>query len=54
MIELLQRLFIGHVHHWEVVSRIEAWDQGGDRPKKLIWTQQCSICGKLHNHQILS
>lgn len=53
MLELLQRILIGHAHRWEVIERAEVWD-GGRMPDALILTQKCSICGKLHNHRVSS
>ena len=51
MLELIQRILIGHAHRWEVINRVEVWDTG-TMPDALILTQKCTIYGKLHNHRI--
>ena len=53
MIELLQRLFIGHVHHWKPFKQTIVQDPG-DVPEGIIITLQCEVCGKMKNHRIFN
>lgn len=52
MIELLYRLFIGHVHTYKIIDKhqIGSYKKASDAlPTRITETitQECSVCGKL-------
>lgn len=55
MLELLQRLFIGHAHKYIVKEQMmirNSTPSDGYAGKIII--QECEICGKLFNHRVMS
>jgi len=52
MIELLQRLFLGHSHKWTIHETMMVRNDGGDSYEGKIVVLQCEVCGKLKNHKI--
>jgi hypothetical protein len=51
MLEFLQKLFIGHVHKWEIIDSAIVYDgylvDDARRPKGTQYVLQCSHCGKI-------
>ena len=48
MLELLQKLFIGHSHIWEEEKTIaHYWDEHDNIPVYYIYKCKCKICGKI-------
>lgn len=45
MIEFLQKLFLGHVHKWELLQKTTFEDQGIYQGVQHI--MQCKHCGKI-------
>jgi hypothetical protein len=54
MLEFLYRLIIGHHHKWEINQTVKVLEKDEPNPSKLIVVLQCSVCGKLKNHHIVS
>lgn len=51
MIELLQKIFIGHAHRWETLKEIRVrtnYDNGG-QTEEIRFYCRCKVCGK-HKH----
>lgn len=54
MLEFLYKLFIGHVHKYDIKEEVYIWKEGqtSGRPKQKLYIQQCTICGKLNQFKI--
>lgn len=52
MIELLQRLIIGHLHKWIREETVGVVSSDGDALAGKIIIMQCDVCGKLKNHKV--
>lgn len=54
MLELLYKLFIGHIHRYDVVEEINIMntDSDSDIPKSKCYVMQCQVCGKLKQFKI--
>lgn len=47
MFELLQKLFIGHVHKYEIIEKRKTKPYGYGQPNCIEYHLQCTICGKI-------
>lgn len=54
MLEFLYKLFIGHVHNYDIVEEINIMniDSNSDIPKSKCYVMQCQICGKLKQFRV--
>jgi hypothetical protein len=54
MLELLQRIFIGHNHKWEIIEAGKVVDEYGKTYIGSYYQVQCSICGKIKRFQSIA
>lgn len=55
MLELFSRLFIGHVHKWEIIDQISGryendWGESGPYTR---YTLRCTECGAIKKKRIM-
>lgn len=51
MLEFLYKLFIGHVHKYEIIDTNPIVDDNGKRIGTL-YVQKCQVCGKLKQFKV--
>lgn len=51
MLEFLYKIFIGHVHKYEIIDKNPIVDDNYERIGTL-YVQQCTVCGKLNKFKI--
>ena len=56
MLEFLYKIFIGHVHRYEMIEEINIMntdsDSDSDIPKAKCYVMQCQVCGKLKEFRV--
>jgi hypothetical protein len=52
MLELLQRIFLGHNHKWQKIEEINIKYEDVDAYARKIIILKCATCGNLKNHCI--
>lgn len=54
MLELLQKLFIGHAHSFEIIHRAGIARQDENEPYGFLFVLQCKECGIVKHKKILA
>lgn len=52
MIDLIQKLLFGHVHHWVERSSHSVIGSDSRFAEKIVVVSRCSICGRMKNNYI--
>lgn len=53
MLELIQKLFVGHVHKYTIIKEIRVFDQSYDKmPCATKYVCQCEHCGKIKHYVV--